>query len=63
MDLIEYSWHSTPALWCATRRSYDGAPDAHCPIGFGKTKEEAAAELIEMEDCCRGDVEHGENNS
>lgn len=47
---IEYSWHSTPALWCAVRRSYDGAPDAHCPIGFGRTKEEAAADLIEMED-------------
>lgn len=50
-DPIEYSWHSTPALWCATRRSYDGAPDSHCPIGFGKTKEEAAAELVEMETC------------
>jgi hypothetical protein len=50
MDVIEYSWHSTPQLWCATRPGYDGAPDANCPIGFGKTEEEAAADLIEMED-------------
>lgn len=49
-DPIEYSWHSTPQLWCAHRKNYDGAPDSHCPIGFGKTKEAAAAELLEWEE-------------
>jgi hypothetical protein len=47
--LIEYSWQSTPALWAAMREGYDGAPDSGYKIGYGKTKEEAAAALIEAE--------------
>ena len=46
---IEYSWQSTPQLWAAMRPDYDGAIDAKHPIGFGKTKEEAAADLLEHE--------------
>lgn len=49
-DGFEYQWHSTPQLWSAVRPGYDGAPDAHCPIGFGKTKAEAEQDLIDMED-------------
>jgi hypothetical protein len=46
---ITFEWHSTPALWVATRPDYDGAPDSHCPIGVGRTKTEAAADLLEQE--------------
>jgi hypothetical protein len=58
--MIEYSWQSTPQLWMATFDNYDGAPDSKPPrslIGFGKTKEEAAADLVEKADECRGDEE------
>lgn len=47
---IDFSWQSTPQLWAAMRKDYDGAIDSKCPIGFGRTKEEAAADLIEQED-------------
>jgi hypothetical protein len=48
---IEYEWHSTPRLWAAYRHGYDGAPNAGTAgrMGFGKTKETAAADLIERE--------------
>ena len=46
---IEYEWHSTPHQWAAYRHGYDGAEDSRCKIGFGKTKEAAAADLIEQE--------------
>lgn len=48
-EAFEYQWHSTPALWSAVRPSYDGAPDSHCKIGYGKTHLEAEADLIEQE--------------
>ena len=48
-ERINFVWHSTPGLWGATRPDYDGAPDSHHPQGFGKTKEEAAADLTEQE--------------
>lgn len=48
-DDMDFSWQSTPQLWAAMRKDYDGAIDSKCPIGFGKTKEEAAADLIERE--------------
>ena len=48
---IELIWQSTPALWAAIfADSYDGAEDSHCPMGFGKTEDEAVADLIEMAD-------------
>lgn len=52
MTEIEYTWHSTPQLWCATRSDYDGAPDSktRSHIGFGRTKEEAAEDLLAQED-------------
>jgi hypothetical protein len=53
-DPIGYSWQSTPHLWCATRESYCGCGECRRgTTGFGKTKEAAAADLIEQEDSCR----------
>lgn len=26
--------------------TYDGAPDAHCPVGYGETEEEAIGDLL-----------------
>lgn len=51
-DDITYSWQSTPGLWAATRPDYDGAIDSKTRylIGFGRTKEEAAEDLRELED-------------
>jgi hypothetical protein len=46
---INYSWQSTPQLWMAVFDNYDGAIDSKHPVGFGRTKEEAAADLIEKE--------------
>jgi hypothetical protein len=35
--------------WCAyDEDTYDGAPDSHCPIGYGATEEEAVADLMEQ---------------
>jgi hypothetical protein len=48
-------WQSTPQLWMATFENYDGAPDSKHPQGFGKTKAEAVADLIEMADESSGD--------
>lgn len=31
--------------WVAVFDNYDGAPDAHCPIGLGRTEEEAIQDL------------------
>lgn len=52
MDTINYEWHSTPQLWVAVRDGYCGCNDCagKVPMGFGKTKEDAAANLIEQED-------------
>lgn len=47
---FEFEWQSTPALWAAFRPGYDGAPDSGCKVGLGKTKHEAAADLIEQEE-------------
>jgi hypothetical protein len=33
----------------AVREDYDGAPDSHCPIGIGMTREAAIAALLEQE--------------
>jgi hypothetical protein len=50
-DPIEFSWQSTPQLWTATRESYCGCGECRRgAVGFGKTKEAAAADLIEQED-------------
>jgi hypothetical protein len=35
--------------WSAVREGYDGADDSHCPIGRGRTEQEAIADLIEKE--------------
>jgi hypothetical protein len=42
----------------ATFENYDGAPDSKHPQGFGKTKAEAVADLIEMADESSGDPQH-----
>lgn len=47
---VDFSWQSTPQLWAAMRPDYDGAIDSKYPIGFGKTKADAVAALIEQED-------------
>jgi hypothetical protein len=36
-------------MWSATRESYDGAPDSHCPHGTGWSRYAAIADLIEQE--------------
>lgn len=36
--------------WSAVREGYNGAPDSHCPQGFGCTKFEAIADLLEQEE-------------
>lgn len=38
------------ADWLATFDDYDGAPDTHCPIGFGMTEEEAISDLLEKDE-------------
>ena len=48
--------HITPPIperscdWQAVFDNYDGAPDAHCPIGFGPTELSAIADLLEQEE-------------
>lgn len=43
---ISVEFHSTPQLYIAYfRDEYDGAPDSHHPMGFGKTEAEAIADL------------------
>ena len=34
--------------WSAVLDNYDGAPDSHCPIGYGATEAEAMQELIDQ---------------
>lgn len=34
--------------WSATTDNYDGAPDSHCPIGYGPTEAAAIADLNEQ---------------
>ena len=47
-----YSYHpkvEREGPWsCIDDRTYDGAPDAHGLIGWGKTKEEALADLVRL---------------
>jgi hypothetical protein len=38
---VELEWHPTPRLWVA----YRGCGCEECPKGYGKTKEEAIADL------------------
>ena len=33
--------------WSAVTEDYDGAEDAHCPVGWGRTEAEAIADLLE----------------
>lgn len=33
--------------WCATFDNYNDAPDSHHPIGYGRTPEDAVANLME----------------
>ena len=49
MSDIELDWQSTPALWMAYRKGQCFCEDCLRKAGLGKTKEEAVAELIEME--------------
>lgn len=32
--------------WSAVTDSYDGAPDSHCPIGHGRTEQDAIDDLV-----------------
>ena len=34
--------------WCAVTEDYDGAEDSNHPIGYGRTEQEAIADLIEQ---------------
>lgn len=34
--------------WVAVTDDYDGAPDSHCPVGYGRTEAEAVADLKEQ---------------
>lgn len=34
--------------WSAVDDNYDGAPDSHCPIGWGATEQEAVDNLMEQ---------------
>lgn len=45
-DGIDLEWHDTPQLWVA----YNGCGCEECPKGFGKTQEEAVANLNEREE-------------
>ena len=41
--------NAAPDCWsCIDDRTYDGAPDASNMIGWGKTKEEALADLVRL---------------
>ena len=47
---ISFEWHGTPQLYVAYfEQEYDGATDSHHPIGFGRTEDEAVADLIEKD--------------
>lgn len=47
---ISFEFHSTPQLWSAIfKDEYDGAPDSRSTMGFGKTKFEAVADLLEKD--------------
>lgn len=48
-DNIKFDWQSMPGKWMATRENYCGCGECKYPAGFGRTKEEAEADLIEME--------------
>lgn len=45
LDSIDLTWHDTPQLWVA----YRGCGCVECPKGFGKTRDEAVAALLESE--------------
>jgi hypothetical protein len=48
---ISVQWESTPAIYSAIfSDEYDGAPDSRNPVGYGKTEEEAVANLIENDE-------------
>lgn len=52
---ISVEWHSTPRLFVAYfTQEYDGAIDSHHPVGFGKTEQEAVADLREQAEECYG---------
>lgn len=34
--------------WSAVFDDYDGAEDSHCPIGHGRTEQEAIADLLDQ---------------
>jgi hypothetical protein len=40
--------------YCAVREGYDGAPDSHCPIGVGRTRFQAIADLLDAEELRNG---------
>lgn len=49
-DHIEYFWQPSPQLWMAMRDNYCGCGEcSRGGYGLGRTKEEAAADLIEKE--------------
>lgn len=48
---IGVDFASTPQLYVAIfEQEYDGAPDSNSPMGFGKTEDEAVADLIEKDE-------------
>ena len=47
---VIFSWQSMPALWMAYRDGYCGCGECNPPTGYGKTQDEALADLIEQEE-------------
>jgi hypothetical protein len=53
---ITVDFCSTPGLYAAIfKNEYDGAEDSRSPIGWGRTEDEAVADLIEQAE----EREHG----
>ena len=52
MEPIETSWQSTPVIWMAYRAGQCWCDECgrKNATGYGKTKEDAIAELLERED-------------
>ncbi len=48
-EKINFHWHETPQEWSAIRGDIDGAVDSKQRIGYGKTKDEAMANLLEWD--------------
>lgn len=53
MKIVTHYWMKPIPVrscdWAAyDQDTYDGAPDSHCPIGYGRTEEEAIKDLLDQ---------------